>query len=279
LFHPSKLKHLNTLVENLSVSTSFFGSSELLTQLSEARNYAARRLDSPTARWTADERATLLKARDVMQEALEDREARLTSSEQSVAFELDGFDDDLVTSFHGLSSSKNPLIRTLVPNSQLVRMKVDLRELRREDVKDWDDDEELVEELITLEDRRKRLETGQDTEDPAAPLFKKRSKKDTTPLVPLPDGSTLKQIRLVRTSSAKINFIVGELQRYPDEKVRLFSLFPLLLASNVIPSLFTSSSSSLPLPTSSSLTCRKRSTSSASSTPSSPVLKQRPIVA
>lgn len=196
-----------------------------MEQLHEARRYAKKNLDC-TKSWTNDERAQLVKVYSVLQEALDDVEARLTCGVQpSVGIEVENFPAELLDSFDGLSASNNPLGRTLVPQSQLIRLLVDLKELRRSDVKEWDDDEELIEELTTLEDKRKRLDAGTLVDDVDNPLFKKRSKKvkDTIPLAPLPEGSVFRMISLVRTTSAKINHVVGELLARPDEKVR-FSL-------------------------------------------------------
>ncbi|GAA5906076.1 hypothetical protein JCM6882_003552 [Rhodosporidiobolus microsporus] len=228
LFHPQQRKHLDTLCDNLACASFFFGSDELFHQLSEARDYVNKRLSSESSlKWTEEERAGLRKTVDVYGEVLDDRESQLTSGAPGVAFEVEGLNPDLVSPFLGLPPSKNPRGRLLLSQSQLVRLRVNLKELRREDVKAWNDDEELVEELITFEEKRKRLDAvpkGQappEMEEP--PLFKKRGKKDATPVVPLPDNSCFKDIRLVRTTSAKINHIVGELLRYPDEKFIIFS--------------------------------------------------------
>ncbi|BGP15858.1 hypothetical protein JCM10213_005656 [Rhodosporidiobolus nylandii] len=227
LFHPRNAKHLASLCANLAVSTSFFGSSEFRWQLQEASDYARKRLSGPSVlKWTAEERQTLKKALEVFQEALDDREAQLTASEPGVAFEVEGLNDDLRSTFFGLSAEHNPRKRVMITSSQLVRLRVDLKELRREDVKAWDDDEELVEELITFEEKRKRLDAapaGQAPETDEPPLFKKRSKKDMTPVAPLPEDSTFKDIKLIRTTSSKINYIVSELRRHPDDKFIIFS--------------------------------------------------------
>ncbi|GAA6012949.1 hypothetical protein JCM10207_008392 [Rhodosporidiobolus poonsookiae] len=231
LFHNQQQKHLSTLVDNLSTASTFFGSEELLGQLFDARNYAEKRLNGESSlKWTEGERKGLRTALTVMQEALDDRETRLTSGAPAVAFEVEGFPDDLLAPFLGLSAKKNALGRTLVTQPQLVRLRMNLKELRREDVKEWDDDEELIEEMITFEDKRKRLDAepklpkGQKPEpSDEPPLFKKRGKSDTTPLVPLPKDSVFSNIRLVRTTSAKINYIVDQLRQYPDEKFIIFS--------------------------------------------------------
>ncbi|GAA5825761.1 hypothetical protein JCM11251_000361 [Rhodosporidiobolus azoricus] len=227
LFHAQQRKHLDTLCDNLACASFFFGSDEFFGQLSDARAYVEKRLYSPSSiKWTKEERAGLAKTVEVYTEVLKDRESQLTSGAPGVAFEVEGLNTDLASPFLALTASKNPRGRVLVSQSQLVRLRVNLKELRREDVKAWDDDEELVEELITFEEKRKRLEAvpkGQAPEVEDPPLFKKRGKKDETPVVPLPDDSCFKDIRLVRTTSAKINHIVGELLRYPDEKFIIFS--------------------------------------------------------
>ncbi|GAA5861028.1 hypothetical protein JCM8547_008012 [Rhodosporidiobolus lusitaniae] len=228
LFHPGQAKHLATLTANLATSTVFFSSSEFIGQLVDSRNYIEKRLNSKSTciQWTAEERQGLEKVVQVYDEVMQDRECGVMAEGPSVAMEVDGFPTDLRAPFSVLSASKNPAGRSVLPQGQLVRLLVNLKELRREDVKAWDDDEELVEELITLEDKRKRLDTvlkGHEPPEELLNLFKKRSKKDQTPLVALPDDSVLKQIQLVRTTSAKVNYIVSELLRHPHDKFIIFS--------------------------------------------------------
>ncbi|GAA6027413.1 hypothetical protein JCM8097_007843 [Rhodosporidiobolus ruineniae] len=234
LFHPSKAKHLSTICDNLGVSTTFFGSSEFTWQLIEARDYAQRRLNGESAlKWTEDERQGLRKALAVLQEAIDDRELQLTSGAPGLGVEVEDFPSDLMSPFLGLSASRSALGRVLLSQSQLVRLKVNLKELRRADVKEWQDDEELIEEMITFEDRRKRFDAAAAKATTAAlqaeleaeePIFKKRNKKEqlATPIEPLPEDSVLKQIRLVRTTSSKVNHIIGELRKYPDDKFIVF---------------------------------------------------------
>ncbi|BGP24390.1 proteophosphoglycan ppg4 [Rhodotorula toruloides] len=236
LFHPSKRAHLEQLMTNLSTSTTFFGSDEFIVMVHEARNFAKKMLDSPKSdAWTEKERVMERKVLEVFQEALDDPETILTAGTPSVAFEVTGLDDELVATFRGLKAINNPRGRTLVPLPELVRMRVDLDELRRVDVKAWEDDEELVEELITFEEKRKRLDAAPKSKkkekdqqqanpkDEEPPLFKKRSKNDQTPLAPFPDGSIFRSIGLVRTTSSKINYIIREMREHPDDKFIIFS--------------------------------------------------------
>ncbi|BGP00393.1 Proteophosphoglycan ppg4 [Rhodotorula toruloides ATCC 204091] len=236
LFHPSKRAHLEQLMDNLSTSTTFFGSYEFVAMVHDARNFAKKMLDGPKSdAWTEEERVMERKVLEVFQEALDDPETILTAGTPSVAFEVTGLDDELVATFRGLKAVKNPRGRTLVPLPELVRMRVDLDELRRVDVKAWEDDEELVEELITFEEKRKRLDAAPkpkkkekdqppaNPEDEEPPLFKKRSKNDQTPLAPFPDDSIFRNIGLVRTTSSKINYIIREMREHPDDKFIIFS--------------------------------------------------------
>ncbi|BGO93874.1 hypothetical protein NBRC10512_006116 [Rhodotorula toruloides] len=236
LFHPSKRAHLEQLMDNLSTSTTFFGSYEFVVLVHEARNFAKKMLDSPKSdAWTEEERAMERKVLEVFQEALDDPETILTAGTPSVAFEVTGLDDELVATFRGLKAINNPRGRTLVPLPELVRMRVDLDELRRVDVKAWEDDEELVEELITFEEKRKRLDAAPkpkkkekdqqqaNPEEEEPPLFKKRSKNDQTPLAPFPADSIFRNIGLVRTTSSKINHIIREMREHPDDKFIIFS--------------------------------------------------------
>lgn len=289
LFHPSKRVHLEQLMTNLSTSTTFFGSDEFVVMVHEARNFARKMLDSPKSdAWTKEEQVMERKVLEVFQEALDDPETILTAGTPSVAFEVTGLDDELVATFRGLKAINNPRGRTLVPLPELVRMRVDLDELRRVDVKAWQDDEELVEELITFEEKRKRLDAApqpkmKDKEkqanpaDEEPPLFKKRSKNDQTPLAPFSDDSIFRNIGLVRTTSSKINYIIREMRAHPDDKARRRLRSRLGLGADLLA--YSSSSSRPPMSTSSLRTCRKRSTSSASAISSSPALTPARVIA
>ncbi|GAA5914943.1 hypothetical protein JCM8208_000780 [Rhodotorula glutinis] len=227
LFHKSKRAELDVLCSNLATATTFFGSSEYYQHLVEARKFGEESLvTNRSATWTDDERLKQRKVVDVFQEALDDPEVALTAATPAVAMEVANLDDELVRTFVGLGSTRNPRGRALVSQNELVRLRVDLKELQREDVKAWDDDEDLVEELITFEEKRKRVDARPknfEADPDEEPLFKKRSKKDTTPLVPLPDDSVFRRVQLVRTTSSKINFIVSELRKHPSEKFIIFS--------------------------------------------------------
>jgi len=274
LFHKSKRAELDVLCSNLATATTFFGSSEYYQHLVEARKYGEEALATKrSADWSDDDRAKQRKVVDVFQEALDDPEVALTAGTPAVAMEVANLDDELVRTFIGLSGARNPRGRALVSQNELVRLRVDLKELQREDVKAWADDEELVEELITFEDKRKRVDARPknfEADPDEEPLFKKRGKKDATPLVPLPDDSIFRRVQLVRTTSSKINFIVSELRKHPSEKVRP-SLCPSDRRRCKILTSSSSCSSSFSRPrtsTSSFRTSPRRSTSSASRTPS-----------
>ncbi|BGP47916.1 hypothetical protein JCM10450v2_003781 [Rhodotorula kratochvilovae] len=227
LFHKSKRAELDTLCNNIATATTFFGSFEFMPHLAEARKFAEEALGTKrSTTWTADERAKMRKVVEVFQEALDDPEVMLTAGTPAVACEVVGLDDELVRTFAGLKAARNPRSRTLVSQNELVRMRVDLKELQRADVKAWGDDEELVEELITFEEKRRRIDArpkNYEADPDEEPLFKRRGKKDTTPLVPLPADSMFRKVQLVRTTSSKINYIVSELRKYPNEKFIIFS--------------------------------------------------------
>ncbi|GAA5859888.1 hypothetical protein JCM1840_001782 [Sporobolomyces johnsonii] len=231
LFHTSQRRWLDELCDNLATATTFFGSSEIEGRLHDAIRWAHERLDSDkSSSWSDEDRQGLRKAAEVMQEALDDREWRIAVRGPAVAAEVTGFDDDLIKEFRGLSASHNPLDRSLVSLHELVRLRQDLRELRHADVKQWDDDEELVEEVLTFEARRKRADVeaasrkaAKEQDQEQEQVFKKRPKNDSTPIVPLPDDSIFAKMRLVRTTSTKINHVLDELRRYPNDKFIVFS--------------------------------------------------------
>lgn len=221
LFHPSKRPHLDTLTENVASATTFFGSQEFHQQISDARRFAREMLAShKSLAWTDEERRKEEQVVQTLGEVLSDPTAILTAGEPSVAFEIFGFPSDLLPTFRGLAAGQNSRGCSLVSASELVRLRVDLKELRHEDVKAWDDEEDLIEELITFEEKRKRIDArpkNYKADENELPLFKKRSKNEKVRLAPLPD--VFRNIRLGCTTSAKMNHIIDELKRHPEDKV------------------------------------------------------------
>lgn len=227
LFHPTKRAHLDTLCDNLASATTFFGSPEFGSYAYDARKFAAEMVGgSKSEAWSPEEREKEHKVVGVLDEVLADEESLLTACAPSVAFEVFGLPQELIQTFRGLSAAQNPMQRTLVSANELVRFKVDLQELRHADVREWEDDEELIEELVTFEEKRKRIDAQPKNFKPPEdeePLFKKRLKnaKESSLLSPLPPDSLFRQISLGRTTSAKMNHIIRELKSHPTEKVRL----------------------------------------------------------
>lgn len=228
-FHKANSAPLNELCSNLASASTFFSSDSVGAQVRNSQEWAQQRLDSDkAAKWSEDDKRGQTKAIAVLKEASDDKEWNVVVNEFSVAVEVDGLDEDIVKAFGGLRATSNPLKRSLVSLKQLVRLRQDLRELLHLDVKGWNDDEELVEELITFEARRKRYDVEvasrkSKDDDEIIPVFKKRSKKDTTPLAPLPIDSMFANVQLVRTSSAKINYLLDQFRSFPDEKFIVFS--------------------------------------------------------
>ncbi|GAA5981933.1 hypothetical protein JCM10908_004673 [Rhodotorula pacifica] len=225
LFHPSKRAHLDTLTENVASATTFFGSQEFASQIFDARKFAREMLNShKSLNWTDEERAKEHQVLRILDEVLADPEAILTAGEPSIAFEVFGIPDDLLSTFRGLEAAQSPLGRTLVSASELVRLRVDLNELRHADVKAWNDADDLVEELLTFEQKRKRIDArpkNYKADEDEEPLFKKRGKNAKVELAPLPE--VFRGIQLGRTTSAKFHHIIKELKRHPNDKFIIFS--------------------------------------------------------
>jgi hypothetical protein len=268
LFHSSKRAHLDTLSENVASATTFFGSQDFIQQISDARKFAKEMSASyKSLAWTDEERVKEAQVIEVFDEVLADPAACLTVDYPSIAFEVTGFPNDLFSTFRGLHGEG----ATLVPASELVRLRVDVTELRRVDVKEWDDEEEFVEELLTFEQKRKRIDARPKNYKPdedEQPLFKKRGKNAKVELAALPD--VIQRIQLGRTTSAKINHIIGELKRYPNDKVRCSFVSSRTLKLTVLACSLSSSQargSTCFLPT-----CPRRSICSASATRSLPAV-------
>ncbi|GAA5878684.1 hypothetical protein JCM16303_002170 [Sporobolomyces ruberrimus] len=227
-FHKANAGPLKSLCSNLATASTFFASDEISHLLRQGAEWAQERLDSRKALgWTEEDRQGLKKAIAVMKEAYADREWNQVSTNISVAIEVRGLDDEIIKAFAGLTAAKNPLNRSLVSLHQLVRLRQDLKELRHEDVQGWKDDEELIEEMITFEARRKRYDveiaSRTSKEEEVVSVFKKRPKKDTTALVPLPADSMFRNVQLIRTSSAKINYLLDQFRSFPNDKFIVFS--------------------------------------------------------
>ncbi|GAA5963090.1 hypothetical protein JCM3765_001766 [Sporobolomyces pararoseus] len=226
-FHKANAGPLKNLCSNLATASAFFASDEILRTLTVGVEWAQERLESEKAsKWSEDDRVGLKKAIKVMKEALNDQEWKTVVNEVAVAIEVQGLDDEIIRAFGGLTATQNPLQRSLISLHQLVRLRQDLKELRYADTAEWKDDEELIEEVITFEARRKRYEveiaSRKSKDEEIESVFKKRSKKDTTPLVPLPSDSIFRNVQLIRTSSAKMNYLIDQLRSYPDDKFIIF---------------------------------------------------------
>jgi hypothetical protein len=227
-FHKDNAGPLKGLCSNFATASTFFASDEIGWRLRQGAEWAEERLESEkAARWSEEDRQGLVKAIEVMKEAYNDGEWNLIVGEVSIAIEVEGLDDELIKAFAGLTAAKNPLKRSLLSAQQLIRLRQDLKELQHVDVKGWNDDEELVEELITFEARRKRYDveiaSRKSKDEEVVPVFKKRTKKDATSIVPLPVDSIFRNIQLVRTSSAKINYLLDQFRSFPNDKFIVFS--------------------------------------------------------
>ncbi|ORY92708.1 SNF2 family N-terminal domain-domain-containing protein [Leucosporidium creatinivorum] len=232
LFAPRNKKYLDELTDNLAASSFFFassGSNGIHARLLGAIKYAEETLDSEKSlKWSDEDRQGLRKAMSVMQEALDDPEWASVNGSVSVNLDVRGLDDELIGVFGGLSASKNARGRTLVPLDDLVTLRVDLKELRKPDIGVWKDDDDLREELITFEARRKREaaippknKAIVDTE--TKPVKKKRKKGELEVLLPLPADSLFHQIQLGSSTSAKLNWVVKAVREYPEDKFIVFS--------------------------------------------------------
>ncbi|KAK4046998.1 hypothetical protein OIV83_005684 [Microbotryomycetes sp. JL201] len=227
-FHPKQRRALDQVMENLAASSFFFASSEFYEQLSGAIERSKAELQSDrSASWSNEDRVALVKAINVMQEALDDTEWRAVAGSVAVNLDVYNLDSSLVKAFDGVSSDNNPRRRTIMPLGSLVNLRRAMQWLRRSDNVKWRDDEELAEELATHEAKRKREEAAaksnkavpEPTESP-----KKRKKGEVLEYVSLPSHSVFHAVTLGATStSAKLNHVVSELRKYPDEKFIVFA--------------------------------------------------------
>jgi SNF2 family DNA or RNA helicase len=225
LFAPKNKKYLDELTDNLAASSFFFASSNINRWLRGAVENSLEKLDSEKSlAWTVKDRRGLVRAVEVMQEALSDVEWQEIVEFTSIGLEVEGMDHDLVELFSGLKAEDNPRGPTILPLGQLVRLRRDLREVRKDDVAVWKDDEELREEVITFEERRRRGAEAPSTPAVKTTLTKKRKKAgEPLSLLPLPDDSVFRRITLGGSTSAKLNYVVDELRRYPEDKFVIFS--------------------------------------------------------
>ncbi|GAA6063484.1 hypothetical protein JCM10212_001000 [Sporobolomyces blumeae] len=246
-FHSSNTTSLNALCTNLATASTFFTSDEINLRLREGRRWAIDGLKSSAAQaWSQTDRDGLDKAGAVMQEAYSDEEWLLTTLQLSAGAEVVGVDDEIVRAVGGLTAGGNPTGRTILSLQQLVRIRQALTELRHADVKAWSDDEELTEELITFLGKWGRWERDQAeaktqgkkantaAESPFKIRSRKRSQKEKVAVVPLPTDSSFSKIQLVRTTSAKYNYLLDQFRTYPNDKFIVFSSSnPELLFANL----------------------------------------------
>lgn len=201
---------------NLSTSSFFFASSDLYKRLHDAIKYSYERLNSDkSVTWSDEDKEAQTKAIAVMQESLDDPEWRHVVNNIGVAIEVDNLDAGIVEAYGGLTAE-----RTILSVSSLVTLKRALKEVRRPDVGAPTDDEELVEELITYE--QKRLREMNSTEEPTSPTKKGKRKLELEVLLPLPDNSALFDVTVGATTSAKLNYVLQEVNRHSGDKFIVF---------------------------------------------------------
>jgi len=206
-FDKKERNHLQELTMNLATSTTFFASSHTRPEAKIAikSNNSLLKQDG----LSDEDREGIKSAIEILTTAGQDSTWRLVTDQISVCVEVTGIDESIIETFGGVIEP-----RSLLCTKQLVRLRRIIEELQHEDVKEWEVDEELSEEMISFEAKAARGEKS---------LFKQRSKTNDVLLHPLPDDSFLRKIQLVRTSSAKINHVLDEFQKYPDEKFIIFS--------------------------------------------------------
>ncbi|KAL8276968.1 hypothetical protein RQP46_010603 [Phenoliferia psychrophenolica] len=227
LFAPNdnSRKALGELTLNLATSSVFFAAETASDRVKEAiKNAKAGLASAKSATWRVEDRVGLGNAIRVLEEALADRQWRHVMESKSIAFEVSGLDPALVKSYRGLSPL-DAQDRTLVSSSQLVRLRTNLKEVRRQTIGAYEDEEELVEELITFEENRVRgIKTPPFEPDPArTPKRKRKGSGEVEELLPLPEDSKLLKVEVGGTTSTKINFVIAEVQKFPDDKFVVFS--------------------------------------------------------
>lgn len=226
----------------MAASSFFFASSGkygIHTRLLSAIRYAEDTLDSEKClKWSEEDRQGLRKAMSVMQEALDDPEWSSVNGSVSVNLDVHGLDSELINAFGGLAAGDNARGRTLVPLDDLVTLRVDLKELRKSSVGSWKDDEDLREELITFEAKRKR-EASIPTKskaivDSGPKPAKKRKNGELEVLLPIPADSLFRRIQLGSSTSAKLNWVVKAVRQYRQDKFIVFcSSLPDLVFANL----------------------------------------------
>ncbi|KAI5477670.1 hypothetical protein MNV49_006056 [Pseudohyphozyma bogoriensis] len=239
-FHSSNRKHLDELVLNLSASSFFFASPTLLKDLTAAVEHSREALETEkSSKWTDADKVALKEAIDQINSALWDREWNHIIGSVTVNLEAEGLDTEISRTFAGLLPPGQDPTPTLFPLGSLVTLRRNLKALRSIEKPEWSDDEELTEELITFEMNRQRaMNEKPDKQAAAGPaddaVRPKPKKPFTGPLVPLPTDSIFSKVVLGQSTSAKLNYVVNEVRRYPEEKFIIFSsTLPDLLFANL----------------------------------------------
>lgn len=221
MFHPSQQKYCDELATNLSASSFFFANNEIAGRLVDAIRFANDSAkSSKAAAWSAADRAQLDKALSVVREALDDPDWNQLVMGQAVLVATDGIDPELMDEFGGLKQrDTSEGVADLMPLGGLVTLRGTLHQLRRETAEGWPkwrDDEELGEELITRQQQMRR-------EGWKPPRMATKKKGEVEQLKELGDGSAFRNIKLGRTSSAKLNWVIDEVTRHKSDKFIIFS--------------------------------------------------------
>ncbi|KAK4703486.1 hypothetical protein P7C70_g2733, partial [Phenoliferia sp. Uapishka_3] len=228
-FAPGNKKSLDELTLNLSTSSVFFASSETYGRLWDAVRDSKKLLESDkSASWSEEDVIAQQKAIAVMQEALDDPEWRQVVNSCSVGFDVEGLQDTLFKTFsQSQAATRSSEGRKLMPSSGLVQLRTDLKEvLRPTQEASWRDDEELVEEVITFEERRIREMNDKTLPVVAHGTKPEKGKRKAAVVEPprqLPAQSTFLDINVGSTTSVKINYVISEINAFPDDKFIIFS--------------------------------------------------------
>lgn len=192
----------------MSASSFFFASTAFVAWLSGGIKYANESLASIKSHsWAPGDRDALIDIIKRIQDALDDKEWRRVIGSISVLVEIEGLQQDLVKLFNGLLAKDNPREKTVIAPGELVILKRDLKAIRGlEGPPAWEDDEDLMEEVITFEENRRRQASLQSSEQATPKAKVKRSKHNPPPLHPLPEESSFSHITLGRSTSAKANY-------------------------------------------------------------------------
>jgi hypothetical protein len=256
-FHPSNEKHLAQLLRNLASSHLYYASSDLLEDLPEAIKIVKEQLKDAD-KYSTDDRALLQGAHDHLCRAYNDPDWRWTMLHEGVGYRAQGLPHTLGSPWADIQPETDA-DQCVLFGEKVTALRRALYECSRIDKCDWEDEEDLLEELVTagmrshgvvkrrLQERKhlssklkrdsrksrgstpnnnnteskSKVVTGQ-LNGPVTPRGVRSRDTRIVATKPLPVGSSLRSAALLGSTSPKLDYITEQILSHPSDKFLIF---------------------------------------------------------